>query len=120
MQVSDLSQFIYRGVAHVCCGSFPPAIEFAERWMLVRQNFLPSLRQKRRRDHGEMRISPEDIDDFIARWEAAFGERLARDEAEHHASRLLALYGVIARPLPEDATQPSDADDQGRTRFRSS
>jgi len=60
-----------------------------------------------------MPISDEHLDDFIKRWEHAFGETLTRAEAQHQAAKLIALYRVIARPLPGSVTPPSDpASDQ--------
>lgn len=49
---------------------------------------------------SRMPIPDERLDDFIARWERAFGERLARGEAEVIAGRVLALYRQLLRPLP--------------------
>jgi hypothetical protein len=47
-----------------------------------------------------MLIPDERIDDFIARWEKAFGETLTRGEAHEKATQLIELYRIIARPLP--------------------
>lgn len=47
-----------------------------------------------------MQISDERIDDFISRWERAFGERLTRETARPIADRLLFLCRRLRRPLP--------------------
>jgi hypothetical protein len=54
-----------------------------------------------------MPIPPQELDDFIKRWEHAFGESLSREEAEIQANRLLELFKIIARPLPSSRL-PSD------------
>ena len=54
------------------------------------------------RSHA-MTIPDADLDEFIRRWEHAFGERLMRPEAQRQASRLITLYKLLARPLPSDA-----------------
>ena len=56
-----------------------------------------------------MAIPDADLDEFISRWEHAFGERLTRAEAQWQASRLIALYKLLAKPLPEPPPgDPSD------------
>jgi hypothetical protein len=49
-----------------------------------------------------MNLSDSEIDDFVARWERAFGERLERDEARSIAARVLALYRKLLRRRPDD------------------
>lgn len=45
-----------------------------------------------------MEIPDTRIDDFIARWERAFRERLTRDEARLIAGQVLRLYQQLLRP----------------------
>ena len=46
-----------------------------------------------------MQIPDDRIDDFIARWERAFGEHSRQDEARLIAARLFSLYReLLARP----------------------
>jgi len=49
---------------------------------------------------------------FSARklWKKEFNETLSPDKAHHHASLLLELYGLLARPLPEERSAPPDPD----------
>ena len=54
-----------------------------------------------------MKITPEEIDDFIKAWESAFNERLSREEAEMQANRLVELFELISQPTP-NATPTSD------------
>ena len=55
-----------------------------------------------------MTFSDRELDEFITRWEHAFGERLTRSEAERQAQRLVSLYKLLAKPLPK-STGPSEA-----------
>jgi len=43
-------------------------------------------------------------------WKKEFNETLSPDKAHHHASLLLELYGLLARPLPEERSAPPDPD----------
>ncbi len=47
-----------------------------------------------------MRISDEALDQFIEIYKEEFGEEMARAEAAEMATRLVALYKLLARPLP--------------------
>lgn len=52
-----------------------------------------------------MRIADDRLDDLIARWEAAFGERLSREQAYPIATKLLFFCRQIRRPLPASAQE---------------
>ena len=47
-----------------------------------------------------MPISDEDLEEFINRYEKAFGERLSSADATDMARRLIHLYKILLRPLP--------------------
>lgn len=47
-----------------------------------------------------MQLSDEEISDFINVYESCYQERLSVEEAREIATRLVALYEVLARPLP--------------------
>ena len=47
-------------------------------------------------------LTPEDIAEFIAIWKAEFDEVLTEDQARHHAGRLLKLYVLLSRKLPNE------------------
>lgn len=47
-----------------------------------------------------MHLSDEEINDFINLYENIYQERLSIEEAREMATRLVALYEVLARPLP--------------------
>ena len=59
-------------------------------------------------------IIPDDrIDEFIKRWENAFGETLTREEARVRASQLIELYKTIGRrATSSDHTAPADAKEE--------
>jgi hypothetical protein len=57
-----------------------------------------------------MYLEDEDIREFSELWKKEFSETLSPDKARHHASLLLELYGLLARPLPEERSAPPDAD----------
>ena len=61
---------------------------------------------------ARMKITREEIDDFIRVWEHAFNERLSREEAEIQANRLLEFFSVILRPLPGPTAPPDSRSDQ--------
>lgn len=50
-----------------------------------------------------MSITDAELEDFIVRWENAFGERLTRSEAQCQAERLLNFFRLISQPLPKGA-----------------
>lgn len=56
-------------------------------------------------------ISPERLDEFTDLWEEAFGERLYRTEAIMIATRLVAFYQLISKPLPPDPLKPGEQTD---------
>jgi hypothetical protein len=49
-----------------------------------------------------MLIPEGHIEDFIRRYEEAYRERLARDEARAIVTRLVALYERILKPPPSE------------------
>lgn len=49
---------------------------------------------------GSVRLTDEDIQEFIKLWEREFAERLTPDEARYHVSRVLELFTLLAQPLP--------------------
>jgi flagellin-specific chaperone FliS len=53
-----------------------------------------------------MKIADEDLDDFIAIYEKEFGSTLTRREAGDIAHRLLTLYELLLRKLPDEHTTP--------------
>ncbi len=58
-----------------------------------------------------MSISDDRIEDFINRWEVAFGVRLTKDQAIARAHELVELYRELSRSLPakkqEDPAPPA-------------
>ena len=60
-----------------------------------------------------MPISNDRIDEFIQRYERAFGDRISREEARTMAAKLVNLYRLILQPLPDETMPPSEvAEDQ--------
>ena len=61
-----------------------------------------------------MQISDEALNEFIAIYKAEFGEEISRRDASEMALRVLRLYDLLARKLPNGkapaptATQPID------------
>ena len=53
-----------------------------------------------------MQLDDQDIREFIALWKEEFDEDLTLDEARHHASQLLELFWLLARPLPSEGCVP--------------
>ncbi|HXW21298.1 MAG TPA: hypothetical protein VEK14_00140 [Rhodomicrobium sp.] len=49
-----------------------------------------------------MQLSDQAIQEFIRRYREAYGEELPLAEARDMASRLVALYEVLSRPLPAE------------------
>lgn len=47
-----------------------------------------------------MKLSDDDIQEFIGIWKKEFGETLSPDEARHEASQLIRLCALLAQPLP--------------------
>ncbi|MCA9734950.1 MAG: hypothetical protein H6696_14965 [Deferribacteres bacterium] len=52
-----------------------------------------------------MKLPDEAIKEFQDIYEQEFGEKLAWEDAELIASRLLALYKIIAKPIPENKNE---------------
>jgi hypothetical protein len=61
-----------------------------------------------------MSISDRALEEFIKIYEDEFGDRLARPEASDIAERLLALYRLLLRKVPDEqnSTPVSEADDK--------
>jgi len=55
-----------------------------------------------------MRFLEEQLNAFADAWEKSYGERLSRGEASIQMQRLVALYRVISRPLPQDIRDDGD------------
>jgi hypothetical protein len=53
-----------------------------------------------------MLIPDDHIDDFIKRWEHAFGETLSREEARTRAHQLVELFNEIGRRPPGGEGDP--------------
>lgn len=49
-----------------------------------------------------MSLDEQDIREFIHIYEGEFGGHLSLDDARAIATRLLGLYELLARPLPEE------------------
>lgn len=50
-----------------------------------------------------MELTDEDIREFIDAWKKDFGETISTAEARKHASALMELCLLLARPLPGGA-----------------
>ncbi|HYN35880.1 MAG TPA: hypothetical protein VEV82_02785, partial [Actinomycetota bacterium] len=48
-----------------------------------------------------MELTGEDIREFIDAWQKDFGETISTAEARKHASALMEICLLMARPLPE-------------------
>jgi len=53
-----------------------------------------------------MQVDDQDIREFAGIWKLEFNEDLSDDEARHHASQLLELFWLLARPLPSEEAVP--------------
>lgn len=61
-----------------------------------------------------MRISDDQIDEFITTWESAFNERLRRDDAKTKAAELLKLFSLLRNgPLEEMPSRPATMESRG-------
>ena len=56
-----------------------------------------------------MHISDEALDEFIAIYKEEFRETLTKAEASEMASRLVTLYELLARKLPNEQKLPTHA-----------
>ncbi len=69
-----------------------------------------------------MRITDEALDEFIAIYKDEFGEDIDRKEASAMACRVLTLYELLARKLPDEKNLPTGTtehdDDHPRIGFR--
>jgi hypothetical protein len=55
-----------------------------------------------------MRISSEQLDEFIMIYKEAFGEEVGRSQAEDMASELLHLYETLISRRPTDVANSED------------
>lgn len=58
------------------------------------------LSSRNSKNDSNMIIPDDSLDDFIDRYERAYGERLSREEARPIATRVLDVYRLITQPLP--------------------
>ena len=66
-----------------------------------------------------MKISDEALDEFIAIYKKEFGEEVDRKAASEMAFRLLTLYELLAKKLPnEQVSTPKPRDESGETRSK--
>jgi hypothetical protein len=49
-----------------------------------------------------MTLRSDDVEEFRQIYQEEFGELLSHEEARAMASRVLHLYGLLARPLPRE------------------
>lgn len=49
-----------------------------------------------------MQIDDKELQEFMALYEAEFGERLSKDDASEAAGNLAELYALLSEPLPEE------------------
>lgn len=56
-----------------------------------------------------MQISEEALDEFIEIYKEEYGEYIGRKEASEMSHRLLALYELLARPLPNEQDPSSQS-----------
>jgi len=55
-------------------------------------------------------IDEHDLLEFIRLYEAEFGVPLSLEEAREMASRVVSLYEVLSRPLPDEVDQQRPRD----------
>jgi hypothetical protein len=49
-----------------------------------------------------VKLTDQDLKEFCQIWKEEFDEEISIEEARQHASSLLELYSVLARPLPSE------------------
>ena len=59
-----------------------------------------------------MQLQEEDIREFVQLWKEEFDEALSMEQARQHASGLMELYALLAKPLPQTQRESPDADSQ--------
>lgn len=52
-----------------------------------------------------MQLTDKDIREFVEAWKEAFEETLTAGEARNYASQLMALYFLLAQPLPDEISE---------------
>jgi len=60
-----------------------------------------------------MSISDERVRDFIRVYKEEFGDDLSIDQGREMLTRLVVLYQLLARPLPDEGRRRDDADVRG-------
>jgi hypothetical protein len=60
---------------------------------------------------GPMTLSREAIDSFKRIYQSEFGEALSDDAAREMALRLLRVFDLLSRPVPDDQDEESRAID---------
>lgn len=55
---------------------------------------------------GSMKISDEELQEFIRLYKKEFGEKLSIAEASEVAGNFVSLYELLAEPLPEEQNRP--------------
>ena len=65
--------------------------------------------RKRQRDTVEVEIDKESLEEFKKLYQEEFGEELTNEDAEEMVQRLLALYEVLANPLPKSPEERFDS-----------
>lgn len=56
-------------------------------------------------------LSDDDVCEFAEIWKDVYGETLPHAEARTIAGKLLGLYTILARPLPDELVRPEPSDD---------
>lgn len=63
-----------------------------------------------------MQIPNESLDKFMQIYKEEYGEEISRSEANEMASRVIALYELLAKKLPNEQTsKPKPPDESPRT-----
>ena len=52
-----------------------------------------------------MRVSDDTLDEFMALYRAEFGKDISREDSLEMAIRLVNLYQLIMRPLPDEGSE---------------
>jgi hypothetical protein len=60
-----------------------------------------------------MSISDESVRDFIRVYKEEFGDELSVDQGREMLARLVVLYELLSRPLPDEGCQRQDVVENG-------
>jgi hypothetical protein len=60
-----------------------------------------------------IRLTDEQLGEFIVIYKEEFGEEISRTDASEMASRLVMLYQLLSRKLPEKQNSPPDVTQHG-------